>query len=121
MVMINNVDQVMALVRGQLNRMARDKKVASGKKAARAEQTRATRETRLQALGNLSDLPDEEFGRTLVGALLSREFGEEVAQDPRFQPIVEQTWLIMREDGALRAAMRDIRGTLQAARGPGDV
>lgn len=114
--MIGNVDQVMALVRNQLERMNRDKRVGSTSKSSRGGQTRATDKSRLQALSNLSDLPDGEFERLLVGALLSREFGEEVAQDSRFQSVVDRTWQIMRDDPELLAAIQEVRRGLQSTR-----
>lgn len=110
--MIGNVDQVMALVRNQLERMNRDKRIQSTGKSNRAGPSRATDKSRLQALSNLSDLPDGEFERLLVGALLSREFGEEVAQDPRFQSVIDRTWQIMRDDPELLAAIREVRRSL---------
>ena len=117
MVTIGNVDQVMALVRNQLERMARDRKVGlAGSKAAKAETGKAgaasTGKTRLQALNSLADLPAEEFDRVLVGALLSHEFGEDVAQDPRFKAIVDRTAQLMRDDPELAAAMREVRAGL---------
>ena len=114
--MIGNVDQVMALVRNQLERMNRDKRIAPSGKADRGSQARATEKSRLQALSNLSDLPDGEFERLLVGALLSREFGEEATQDPRFQSIIERTWHIMRDDAELRAVIEDVRRSLKDGR-----
>ncbi len=114
--MIGNVDQVMALVRSQLERMSRDKRVGSTGKANRGGQAPATDKSRLHALSSLSDLPDGEFERLLVGALLSREFGEEVSQDPRFQSVVDRTWKIMRDDEGLRATIQQVRRGLQDGR-----
>lgn len=111
--MIGNVNQVMALVRNQLERMARDKRAGAKGKAGRSDPARSTQKSRLQALSNLSDLPDGEFERLLVGALLSREFGEDVTQDPRFQSVVDRTWRIMRDDAELRAAIDAVRTQLQ--------
>lgn len=113
MVMISNVDQVLALVRNQLDRMARDKRAAAPAKAGRVTLVRATDRTRLEALSNLSDLPSEEFERTLIGALLAREFGEEVAQDPRFQAIADRTFEILHSDPEFHAALQDVRRELQ--------
>lgn len=117
--MIGNVDQVMALVRSQLERMSRDKRVGTTGKAARSGQARATDKSRLQALSNLSDLPDDEFERLLVGALLSREFGEDVSQDPRFQSVVERTWQILQDDAELRGVIQQVRRGLHDGRGGG--
>lgn len=119
MVMIGNVDQVMALVRSQLERMSRDKRAGTSGKATRSGQARATDKSRLQALSNLSDLPDSEFERLFVGALLSREFGEDVSQDPRFQSVVDRTWQILRDDAELRGVIQQVRRGLQGDRGKG--
>ena len=124
MVTIGNVDQIMALVRNQLERMARDgRRVGTADKSKKSEAARATgkataasSETRLQALTNLADLPEEEFERVLVGALLSHEFGEEIAQDPRFQAVVDRTSRILREDPELASAAREVRSRLSDVR-----
>lgn len=116
MVSIGNVDQVMALVRNQLERMARERKVDKPGNAAKSASSQATgkasaatRQSRLQALGSLADLPEEEFGRVLVGALLSHELGEEVARDSRFQSLVERTTTILQSDPEIAAMLRDLR------------
>lgn len=113
MVRIGNVDHVLALVRGQLERMSRAKRTSKSDKAGRNDIARATEQSRIQALSGLSELPDEDFERLLVGALLSREFGEEAAQDPRFQSVIDRTWRILRDDDVLRHAMRDLRQGLR--------
>lgn len=119
MVTIGNVDQVMALVRKQLEQMARqrgidklDRKGKSGSTAATSKVTIATRQSRLQAIGSLADLPEEAFERVLVGALLSHEFGEDVARDARFQSLVDRTAAIMRADRELANLLRELRNTL---------
>jgi hypothetical protein len=111
----------MALVRNQLERMSRDKRVGTttSSKANRSGQAPATGKSRLQALSNLSDLPDDEFERLLVAALLSREFGEDVAQDPRFQSVVDRTWKILRDDAELRTTIAEVRRGLKDRRDSG--
>lgn len=116
MVTIGNVDQVMALVRNQLERMSRERKVdkpdrstKAGSSAPSGKLAPASRQSRLQAIGSLADLPEEEFDRVLVGALLSHEFGEEVARDSRFQSLVDRTTAILRADPDLANMLRDLR------------
>lgn len=118
MVMINNVDYVLALVRGQIERMSQSKRTAQGWKTARSDTTRATETSRLRAISNLSDISDDEFEHLLVGALLAREFGEDAAQDPRFQSVVDRTAAILRTDESLRAVMQDVRRTLRKGEAP---
>lgn len=113
MVMISNTDQVMALVRNQLERMARDKRSDPTRKSSKAAQPVSTSTSRMQALAGLSNLPEEEFERVLIEALLTVEFGEEVARDPRFAEIVSQTTKIMQHDPALSKTMRAVRTELQ--------
>lgn len=118
MVSINNVDHVLALVRGQVERLARDRRAAGGKKAGRSERAgaiRASARSRLDALATIEELGEESFAQLLVGALLSEEFGDDAANDPRFQQIAARTAEIMRTDPNLRAAMRALRGDTQRA------
>ncbi len=116
MVSIGNTDQVMALVRNQLERMSRERKVDKTGRSAKTSSsatagktTEASRQSRLQAIGTLADLPEQEFGRVLVGALLSHEFGEEVARDSRFQSLVDRTTAILHSDPEIAAMLRDLR------------
>lgn len=116
MVSISNADQVMALVRNQLERMSRERKVdktgrptKSGSTASSGKLAPASRQSRLEAVRSLADLPEEEFDRVLVGALLSYEFGEDVARDSRFQSLVDRTTAILRADPDLATMLRDLR------------
>lgn len=113
MVMISNTDQIMALVRSQLERMARGKRSQSARKSSKTAQPVSTSTSRLQALAGLSRLPREAFERVLVEALLTLEFGEEVARDPRFAEIVSHTTRIMQSDAALSQTMEEVRAELQ--------
>lgn len=114
MVMITNSDQVMALVRNQLERMSRDKRTGTSRRTAKSSPANSSSASRLKALSKLSSLPQEEFERVLVEALLTSEFGEEVAHDPRFSELVSKTSKLMNQDAALSLAMKNIRAKLQS-------
>jgi hypothetical protein len=109
MVTISNIDLVMAALRSRLQRIAADK---------RADKTRAVRPSRLarnderrrvEALAAMRQLPEEEFDRALVRAMLETELGEAVATDARFQRIVDHTTQVLRESPELRSAFRQIQ------------
>ncbi|GAA4768860.1 hypothetical protein [Novosphingobium ginsenosidimutans] len=116
MVTISNADQVVAMVRAQLERMSRERKVdkvgrppKSGSTGSAGKLAPASRQSRLEAICNLVDLPEEEFDRVLGGALLSYEFGEDIGRDSRFQSLVGRTTAILRGDPDLAAMLSDLR------------
>lgn len=113
MITIGNSDQAMALVRGQLERMARSKQAKSAGKPATSRTAGASEKTRLQALGRLAGAPDEEFERTLVHDLLTLEFGEDVSRDARFQSVVDQTARVLREDPAMAGLIAEASAHLR--------
>jgi hypothetical protein len=114
MVQIGNADQVLALVRAQLERMARSKRAGAAGKSASSELTPSSNESRLQAIGMLSDLPDEEFERVLVRTLLVQEFGEKLANQPNFQAIVDRTIAVLRDDPGTAKLMSDAGNLVRA-------
>lgn len=116
MVTIGNADPVLALVRSQLERMAKARKGSASAKSARTGAAATTAKGGLQSLANLADLPEETFERALIGALLTREFGEDVAADARFQSVIDQTTEMLRGDAGLARVVAEVRRELLAAK-----
>lgn len=116
MVTIGNADPVLALVRAQLERMAKARRGAASARSGRTERAAASARGGLQSLANLADLPEETFERALIGALLTREFGEDVAADARFQSVIDRTAELLRGDDGLARMVADVRRELLAVK-----
>lgn len=102
MTKISNVDQVLLLLRQQLDRMAtraparRTTKTGS---ATGAERKALHRVRALAALGNLSD---EDLERSFIHGLLVEQFGDDIANDPQFQRTVADVHRVIASDDASR-------------------
>lgn len=119
MVTISNADQVMAFVRTQLERMARERKIGKAGRPTKTQGAASTgtrapvsRRSRLEAMRGHFGTTEREFDRAIVGALLSYEFGEDVVRDPRFQPLVDRTTAILRADPDLAEMFTNLRKDL---------
>ena len=98
MTRISNNDQILLLLRQQLQRIAGDKQTRRSSKIGSKSQVEKAAVARLKALARLEEFGDDEFERTLVQGLLTDEFGEGIINDPRFQRIVDQVWKIIASD-----------------------
>ncbi len=99
MTRISNVDQVLMLLREQLQRLGksdRSRKTAGG--GATATERRQSAAARIEAVMRVDTLSDEELGRTLVAALLVDEFGESAANDHKFRKLAEEVYRIIASD-----------------------
>ena len=97
MTRITQSDQIVLLLRQQLQR------VAGRKDASRAERTGkpARREkagNRVEALAALHDLPQEDVGRALRRMLLVDEMGEAIGSDPKFQSVIDKVHRLIKSD-----------------------
>lgn len=95
MTRIGNVDQVLLLLREQLQRTGR------GRDASRTAQTRRTDGTtarpldRVRALSVLDTIDEEDLRRAVVRGLLAEQFGEAVGNDPALIAIVDEVTRII--------------------------
>ena len=103
MTRITNNDQILALVRSQLQRMAkRDKSARSSRTgAAAATQTLSGRQ-KVETLASIEDLSERELAEGFVRIVLAEEFGETIAATPGFQRVVERTAKLLEASGELR-------------------
>lgn len=115
MTRISNVDQVLLLLREQLQRL--DKSTHSrkaGAPSAHGTQRRPPAAGRVEAVLRTDDLSDEDLAPTLVTALLVDEFGEGAANDPAFQRMASEVHRIIASDpqaaGILAEALKGVRG-----------
>ena len=89
MTRISNSDQVLILLREQLQRIGGTRKERTGR-TARTQGATPRPIARLQAVA--SNEEGEEFRRTLVRAILTEEMGEAMANDPSFQAVVDNVY-----------------------------
>lgn len=113
MVSIGNADQVMVLVRSQLQRMARDKRTTSRPKADGPGNKANASATPFEAMRTLRDVPDREFDRLVVRALLSDDLGQALIDDAEFLAIAHRTLEIMRADPELGRQLETLRHSLR--------
>jgi hypothetical protein len=119
MTRITNVDQVLMLVRQQLQRMDKSgKSRKTGKTSASSVERREPALGRIEEITRSGDLSEDELGHTLVAALLVDEFGETVANDPKFQQMVGEVHRIISEDADARQVLRDAMQEVRKAAGP---
>ena len=114
MTRVTQADQVMMLLRQQLQRMAGGPKTArSGQSGTAQAAQRQNPLRRVSALAALDSLPDEELGRALVRTLLTEEFGEALANAPKFARIVDEVHRMIAADeeanGLLHKALAQVR------------
>lgn len=92
MTRIGNVDQVLLLLREQLQRAGKGRQAArksrSGTAAPRALD-------RVRALAAMEALNDDELRRAVVRGILTEEFGEGVGNDAALQAIVDDVLRII--------------------------
>ena len=91
MTRINNTDQIMALLRHQLQRMAKpDGARKTAKPSSADKETTSSAVHRISALTRNENLSEEDFERAFIRALLIDELGEALAEDHRFDRIANQ-------------------------------
>lgn len=112
MTRVGNTEQVMALVRNQLQRMSKRERSEKTQKARQPEARTLNQRERVQALSAIKDLSDEDFTQSFVRALLSEEFGETVSHSPGFQQVVEKTAQALRQQPEIVALLKQVRGQL---------
>lgn len=112
MTRVGQADQILALVREQLARLSRERAGRAQRSAPSGQPTPPAIE-RLRML-DLGDLSEREARRTVVRALLTQEMGEALANEPSFQPILEDVVRMIEDSEAgrtlLERAMRELAG-----------
>ncbi|MBC7768239.1 MAG: hypothetical protein H7124_05580 [Phycisphaerales bacterium] len=112
MTRITNADQVLLLLRAQLQRSEKQRrKETSRTNAGRSERGRPLE--RLKGLIDEGRTPHAELARAMIAAVLADDLGEDVVNEPRFQAMVEQVWTTIERDPASSALLRDCVASLR--------
>lgn len=99
MTRITNADQVLLLLQSHLQRAQRgERRTVSPSSRVSTQQTPLER---VQTLARQDDLPDSEIGRALIRGLLLHEFGSGVANDAKFQGMIDELLATIRRDEAM--------------------
>jgi hypothetical protein len=90
------MDQVLLLLREQLQRAGQSK---AARKEGKAAVERAARKplARMRALAALDTLEEEDLRRAVVRGLLIDQFGDGISNDPAFVSIVDDVFRIIGE------------------------
>lgn len=112
MTRITNSDQIMLLLRQQLQRTTGRKDASRTNRSTRGRETPKNAAARIRAIGQLSDFSSEDFERALIQSLLAEELGEGLLNDPRFQKIVDNVLSMLASDAATRRLIGDAREAL---------
>lgn len=105
---ISNADRFVALLRQKLAERVRAKG-SERKRADAAEKSRETAPHRpIAALAAQAGADDRHLRRTIVEQLLTERLGSQLANEPRFQQIVEQVTELIADDGELGAMLQDV-------------
>lgn len=91
---IGNVDQVLLLLREQLQRAGKGRGAA---RKRRVERTAPRPLDRVRALAALDSLGEDEVRRAMIRGILTEEFGEAVGNDAALQTIVTDVVRIIGE------------------------
>jgi hypothetical protein len=97
MTRISNVDQVLLLLREQLQRAGKRRETARKSRTGRADPMAARPLDRVRALAALDTLNEDEVRRAVVRGILTEEFGEGVGNDAALQRIVDDVVRIIGE------------------------
>ncbi len=111
MTRISNSEQVLALVRAQLQRMAKREKTGAKARSTKANTEALSSREMIDALAAIDGLSQDDFVRGFVRALLTEEFGESIANSPEFQSVVDRTAGAIRDDRQVAEMLREVRGS----------
>lgn len=106
MTRIGNVDQIMVLLRQQLQRMNKaGGKARSANASAAAKSASRSAIERIAPLAKRDDLNERDFERALVRALLTDELGSSLAEDYRFERVAGEVHRLLRSDEHARSLL----------------
>lgn len=101
MTQISATDQILLLLREQLQRSGRARSSKTDVDQSRA----ATPRQRIEALAAARDLPERDFRKALVRGLLSEQLGDTLIADPAFEAITDQVLQIIEQSDEAKALL----------------
>ena len=111
MTRITNADQILALLRTQLERA--EKKRATSSKTTPSEGADAGPVERLRSATAANALPPDQFDRALIAALLTDQLGPAIANAPGFANLVEEVLTAIAADSGAKQLLLDARAQLR--------
>ncbi|MBY0563052.1 MAG: hypothetical protein K2P58_02600 [Hyphomonadaceae bacterium] len=90
MTRISNVDQILLLIQAHLDRLEKSKKSSRTDRSRRAAFAARPPLERVRELAAADSASQSELARALIAALLAQEFGNELANDIRFQDLIDR-------------------------------
>src|SRR5262245_3936447 len=100
------------MLRAHLERAERQRR-KDAPTGARTEERQGQLE-RVQGMAGAEGLCERDISRALIAGLLTEEFGVEVANEPRFQEIVDGVLLVINADEASCALLQKALAELDA-------
>ncbi len=97
MTRITQSDQIVLLLRQQLQKVAGRKDVQRKERTGKSAK-REDAGNRVEALAALRNLPQEDVERALLRMLLIEEMGEAIGSDPKFQGIIDKVHRLIKSD-----------------------
>ncbi|WP_135212627.1 hypothetical protein [Vitreimonas flagellata] len=97
MTRINPADQILIMLRAQLEHAAKTKRASPQAPRTSSRSKRAFLERIRDTLAT-GEAPPQELRRALVSALLVEEFGETTLNDPQFQNLVDRVMSTIQRD-----------------------
>lgn len=113
MTRITSSDQVLILLREQLQRLGRGK-TGRGERAGAAAPPTPGAVSRLKGLAGQGGVGEEELRRSLVRAVLTEELGERLANEPALQAVVDDVFRIVSASEEGRALLERALDQLRA-------
>jgi hypothetical protein len=92
---VGNAEQVLLLLREQLERASRGRGTERSNKVERPLAATTTPLERARALAALDELAEEEVRRVVVRGLLVEAFGDAMSNDPAFQAVIDDVLRII--------------------------
>jgi hypothetical protein len=110
MTRISPADQILLLLRAQLERADRAKR-QTARRTGSTSQAKGNAIERTREILRNDDLPEQDARRALISALLLEDFGEVSVNDPQFQSLVDRVVTAIEADETAKALL--VRATIE--------
>ena len=111
MINVSRSDQIMRLVRHQLEKASRQSATAKQQKSGRKPNEPFV--SPLESMRGMGDLDERQFNRLAVQSILTMEFGSEVVDSAAFTAIADRVHGAIQSDPALLAMFAELRRSMR--------